>query len=230
MKLTAMAAVLLWACISIHAQSEPFSPEIYDSVTDSLEQSRAEEKKDTVLADTTREKNSTVSENTLSQRDTLLAQGDRDGEQDQQEEVRPQRVFRTAGLGPAGFIYLESENLAYSAYYGGVVDVNPFVNGRLVGELSTDFTDGLMGGLELGVDIFTSEGILAPYFGAGFGGGFARGAGENTFGFGISGNAGVYLFKDASLQINLQGRLYALLSQIETHYPLYYTFRAGILF
>ncbi|MFW6244511.1 MAG: hypothetical protein ACOC36_01355, partial [Fibrobacterota bacterium] len=106
----------------------------------------------------------------------------------------------------------------------------PFVNGRLVGEITTDFTEGFMAGLELGVDIFTSEEVLAPYFGAGFGGGFARGAGENAFGFGISGNAGIYLFKNATFQVNLQGKLYGLLSQINTNYPLYYTFRAGILF
>lgn len=228
MRLTVLTAVLFLGVVSAQTETEPFSPEIYDSITDSLEQSRSEQQWDSVGRpnDSTAARSGAVPADTLHP-DTLLAQ-----EQEPQEEPepRPKRIYRTVALGPAGFINLESSNLAYSAHYGGVLEVNPFVNGRLIGEITTDFTDGFVAGLELGVDIFTSQGVLAPYFGAGFGGGFARGAGENAFGFGISANAGVYLFKNAVFQVNLQGRLYGLLSQINTDYPLYYTLRAGILF
>ncbi len=187
----------------------PFSPDIYDSLADSLESQSSQ----------------TV--------DTLEIQQDTTQDQPEPEpepEQRPKRVFTTVGFGPAGFINLGSSNLAYSTHYGGVLKINPFVNGRLIGEITTDFTDAFIGDVELGVDIFTGEGFFAPYFGAGFSGGFARGLSENVFGMGVSGNLGVYLFKNAPFQINLQGRFYALFSEIETNYPMYYGFRVGLLF
>ncbi|MDG5814037.1 hypothetical protein QA601_03030 [Chitinispirillales bacterium ANBcel5] len=149
---------------------------------------------------------------------------------DEEEEEEPQRVFNTVGVGPAGLGSLDSDNLAVSAYYGSMLIINPYVNGRFLLELTTDVTDAVFSNFELGVDIFLADAFLAPYFGIGLGGGFARGAEENVFGLTVSTQAGLIIFRNASLQFDLHGKLHLMLNEIDPGFPHVYSLRLGVLF
>ena len=147
------------------------------------------------------------------------------------EDVEPpRRVFRTLGVALGGLGNLDSENLAYGVYTGSSLVINPFVNGRILFEVTTDFTDALLADAELGIDIFMGEAFLAPYFGAGLGAGFARGAQENVFGLTASAALGLLLFRNSDFQPDIQAKVQVLLNQIETGYPFNYGLRLGIYF
>jgi hypothetical protein len=141
------------------------------------------------------------------------------------------KVFITASIGTAGFINLENRYTPYSMNYGYVMTLNPFVNGRLIGELTTDFNSAVLAGVECGAEILIGgNNYFTPFFGSGLGLAAARGSGKYGAGVTMSTSGGAYLFRTDLYQVNLQGRLLGLLSPIDGKYPFSYSVRIGVQF
>ena len=147
------------------------------------------------------------------------------------EDKYERKIFITAGIGTAGFINLENRNTPYSMHYGYVMTINPFVNGRLIGELTTDFNSAVLAAVECGAEITVGGNkYVTPFFGSGLGLAAARGSGKSGGGITMSTNGGVYLFRTELYQVNLQGRLLGLLSPIDGKYPFSYSIKIGVMF
>ncbi|MCL2688826.1 MAG: hypothetical protein FWE57_03125 [Chitinispirillia bacterium] len=148
------------------------------------------------------------------------------------EDKFERKVFITASIGTAGFINLKNNYTPYSMQYGYVMTINPFVNGRLVGELTTDFNSAILAAVECGAEILIGgNGYFTPFFGSGLGLAAARGVGKSgAGGITMSTSGGAYLFRTDLYQVNLQGRLLGLLAPIEGKYPFSYSVRIGVQF
>jgi hypothetical protein len=147
------------------------------------------------------------------------------------EDKYERKIFITAGIGTAGFINLENRSTPYSMHYGYVMTINPYVNGRLIGELTTDFNSAIFANVECGAEITVGGNKYAtPFFGSGLGLAAARGSGKYGGGITMSTNGGVYLFRTELYQVNLQGRLLGLLSPIDGKYPFTYSIKIGVMF
>ncbi|MDR0306379.1 MAG: hypothetical protein LBI42_06010 [Chitinispirillales bacterium] len=168
-----------------------------------------------------------------SEPDTLITQEQSGEDKDSSGstgKITDRRVFVTAAFGTAGFFNLSYDKRPYNLCYGYVMTVNPYVSGRLTGELTTDLSSVVIAAVELGTDMFTSDARNSPYFGAGLGLAAARGEGKTNAGVTLSASAGVYLFRTSSFQLNLQTRFFGLFSQINGKYPIGYSGRVGVLF
>ena len=147
------------------------------------------------------------------------------------ESKHERKISITASVGTAGFINLENRNTPYTMHYGYVMTLNPFVNGRLIGELTTDFNSAVIAGVECGAEILIGgNSYVTPFFGSGLGLAAARGSGKSGAGITMSTTGGAYLFRTDVYQVNLQGRLIGLLSQVNGKYPFSYSVRLGVQF
>lgn len=149
---------------------------------------------------------------------------------EEEVEIPPRRIFTVLGLGPAGLGNLDSDNLALSAYYGYTLAINPFVTGKIIYEINTDFTDALVTEIGVGADILLAEGFFAPYFGVGVGGGFVRGAQDNLFGVILNATAGVLPLRFENIQLDIHAKVSVLLRDAEKGNPYAYSLRAGVYF
>ncbi len=147
---------------------------------------------------------------------------------EEEVEIPPRRIFTVLGLGPAGLGNLDSDNLALSAYYGYTLAINPFVTGKIIYEINTDFTDALVTEIGVGADILLAEGFFAPYFGVGVGGGFVRGAQDNLFGVILNATAGVLPLRFENIQLDIHAKVSVLLRDAEKGNPYAYSLRAGV--
>jgi len=147
------------------------------------------------------------------------------------ENKYERKILITASVGTAGFINLKNRYTPYSMQYGYVMTMNPFVNGRLVGELTTDFNSAVIAAVECGAEILIGgNNYVTPFFGSGLGLAAARGVGKYGGGITMSTSGGVYLFRTELYQVNLQGRLLGLLSPVDGKYPFSYSLRIGVQF
>jgi len=147
------------------------------------------------------------------------------------ENKHEKKISITAGIGTAGFINLENRKTPYSMHYGYVMSINPFVNGRLIGELTTDFNSAILAAVECGAEIVIGgNSYVTPFFGSGLGLAAARGSGKSGGGITMSTSAGAYLFRTDLYQVSLQGRLLGLLSPVDGKYPFSYSVKIGVQF
>jgi len=162
---------------------------------------------------------------------TESVQTNADTENADVENKHERKIFVTAAIGTAGFINLKNSNTPYSMQYGYVMTVNPFVNGRLIGDLTTDFNSAILAGVECGAEILIGgNSYFTPFFGSGLGLAAARGSGKSGAGITMSTSGGAYLFRTDLYQVNLHGRLLGLLSPIDGKYPFSYSVRIGVQF
>ncbi len=138
--------------------------------------------------------------------------------------------FTIVGFGPASLTNITSEDLAYSFYFGRIWEVNPYAGIRTMAEASTDFSNSVLAGLNLGLNFIPFYAEVSPFLAGDFGFGYARENDENIFGFNAGISAGVQLFRSSTVQMLIEGRVNALIDGWEDHYPTAYSARVGLLF
>ncbi|MDG5814847.1 hypothetical protein QA601_07155 [Chitinispirillales bacterium ANBcel5] len=150
-----------------------------------------------------------------------------------QEEVEPQTTeteFSAAGFGPASMSNITSRDLAYSFFVARFWDVNPNAAIRVSADATTDFQNSLLASLNLGLNLFPFQDEIAPYAAAEFGFGYGRESNSNLFGFNTGAGIGVILFRSASIQMLIEGKVNLLFDSFENSFPTVYTARVGILY
>ncbi len=144
------------------------------------------------------------------------------------EKTRAARLT-VAGFGPAGFVNMGESNLSYDFFGGLLWEVNPQAAIKVIGDVTTDFSNVTMITANLGANFYPVTQDISPVFGAMFGFGYAHGT-SNEFGFDVGVSGGVILFRTATTQLTLEGHGIFLLREMEDGYPAKFGGRIGVLF
>ncbi len=147
-----------------------------------------------------------------------------------QETKRSAAEFTFAGFGPGVMDNISSEDLAYSFQFGRIWEVNPYAGIRAMAEATTDFSNSVVAGLNLGLNFIPFEAEISPFLSGDFGFGFARENTQNLFGFNAGVSAGLQLFRYSTVQMLIEGRVHTLLDEWNGDYPTVYSARLGLLY
>lgn len=143
------------------------------------------------------------------------------------------KSFTGAGLGPAGFGNVDERKPAYDVYLGQFWEVNPHAAIKAVGEVASDLKNAHVADLTLGANLYALPTEVSPYIGGGMGLAWDRLPGDNNLGFNIGGSIGALLFRTASAQMNLEGNIQQMLTQVngtDHDLPTIYSARIGVMF
>jgi hypothetical protein len=148
--------------------------------------------------------------------------------------MRPRREaerFYAAGFGPANLWSVGSQGIAYAFYGQTYWEVDPRAGIRAIGEMTTDFTDGLLMDLGLGANLFFAETPdVSPFVAGDLGFGYGRGRGDNALGFSLGASGGVILFRSSTRQMQVEARVGTILDQIDGAFPTQIAGRIGLVF
>lgn len=145
--------------------------------------------------------------------------------------VRKKAVpFIAAGFGPANLENTNSEGLAYNFYGGRYWEVARNAGLKLLGEITTDFDDSFLLGVDIGANLYLLPADISPFIGGEMGFGFTRVSGDNVFGLSFAASAGAQFFRTSDVQLNAEVRAGVLLGRSEGDFPLNYMARLGIFF
>ncbi|MFP4165178.1 MAG: hypothetical protein ACLFQB_15635 [Chitinispirillaceae bacterium] len=147
-----------------------------------------------------------------------------------QETKRRAAEFTFGGFGPAVMENITSEDLAYSFQFGKIWEVNPYAGIRAMAEVSSDFSNSAVAGVNLGLNFVPFESEISPFLSGDFGFGYARDDTENLFGFNAGVSAGLQLFRYSTVQMLIEGRAHTLLDEWNGDYPTVYSARIGLLY
>ena len=149
-----------------------------------------------------------------------------------QKQVASNRTY--FGFGGASLSNLNSGAIGYSFAVGETFDLNQ-VAIRILGELDIQGT-ALFSSAGVGLNYYFNTSNYAPYVSGDFGWGVAKidggswAAGTTVFGFVFGFGAGVELFRNASINMDIGFRTAFVMNQNGNGIPTAYTLRLGLYF